>query len=267
MFIDSHAHLFDQAFRPDLDAVIDRARAAGITAIIVPGTDLATSREAVELAERYSDLYACVGIHPHESAKAGDGDLDRIADLCRSPRVVAIGEIGLDYYYDFSPRDVQMRTFAAQMELAASVRKPVVIHTRESMTDALRLVRESAGQFPRWNPPAESGGQPRRGVFHCFPGTADEAAELRTLGFAVSYPGIVTFRNSRAMEILGTIGYEKILLETDAPYLAPVPLRGKRNEPAHLSHIARHIAGSLGITEEALAAATTLNSRRLFNLP
>ncbi len=267
MFIDSHAHLFDPAFRADLNEVVDRARSAGIAAIIVPGTDLATSREAVDLAERYPDLYACVGIHPHESAKAQESDLEAIAGLCRSSRVVAIGEIGLDYYYEFSPREVQMRWFAAQIDLAASMQKPVVVHTRESMTDAMSMVHAGTERSPRWNASATHDGEPRRGVFHCFPGTADEAAELRTLGFGVSFPGIVTFRNSHTIEILRAIGFEKILLETDSPYLAPVPLRGKRNEPAHLLHIARHIASALGITEEALAAATTENSRRLFGIP
>ena len=264
MLIDSHVHLFFEDFQADLDAVLDRARTAGVSRMVVPGTDLATSRAAVGLADRHPGIFACVGFHPHDAAKADAKALDAIEELSLHPKVVAIGEIGLDFYYDHSPRDRQREVFQAQVELAVRRGLPVVVHTRESIAETMAMARRVVAEHPAWRP-ADSG--PARGVFHCFPGNSGEAMELRDLGFYVSYPGIVTFKKTTAIETVKELGYEKILLETDAPYLSPVPLRGTRNEPANLLLIARRIAEACEVPFERVAEATTSNARQLFRLP
>lgn len=269
MVVDTHAHLFGPDFQSDLDDVLKRACDAGVSRIVVPGTDVETSRAAVELADRIPWVFACVGIHPHEAGKSSDEQLAIIEDLSAHPKVVAIGEIGLDYHYDFSPHDRQCALFTAQIDIAVRRHKPVVVHTRKSMADALQAVTDAVLRHPEWRAAADdSAGNegPRCGVFHCFPGTADEASRLWELGFFVSYPGIVTFKKSNALNILRTIGFERILLETDSPYLAPVPLRGKRNEPANIVHIVRCIAEAFGVAEQAVAQATTRNAEILFDM-
>ena len=262
-YIDSHAHLFFADYADDLEAVLIRAKEAGVGAIIVPGTDLKSSREAVMLADRYENIFACVGIHPHEASKAANRDLAEIEILCEHPKVIAIGEIGLDYHYDFSPRELQRTFFADQMEIAVQKNLPVVVHMRESTDDVFSLVEQTVKVNPIWK---ESGKNPMRGVFHCFPGTAVQAARVQEWGFYVSYPGIVTFKKSESIGIIKEIGIGKILLETDSPYMTPVPFRGKRNEPANILFIGRKIAETLDITEEEVARVTTENTIRLFGL-
>jgi TatD DNase family protein len=262
--IDSHTHLFFEDFRADLDAVLQRAHDAGVVQMVVPGTDLPTSRQAVELADRYPQIFACVGFHPHDAAKADGDALRAIDELSRHPKVVAIGEIGLDFYYDHSPRGRQHEVFDAQLDLASVRGLPVVVHTRESTPETLGMVRSAVERHPEWLPGT---GTPARGVFHCFPGTGREAIELWGLGFYVSYPGVVTFKKSNAIEAIREIGAGKILVETDAPYLSPVPLRGRRNEPANVLLIARFIAEACGVPLDAFAVSTTRNARELFRLP
>jgi TatD DNase family protein len=262
-YIDSHAHLFDEEYKSDLESVLTRAKDAGVQYCIVPGTDLKTSREAVLLAEQYGNIFACIGVHPHEAAKATDKDLGEIEELSTHPKVVAIGEIGLDYHYDFSPKDRQREIFAAQIEIAVRRNLPVVLHTREATEDVFAIVQEAVNTHPHWK---ETRATPRRGVFHCFPGTAEEAEFVRGLGFYVSYPGIVTFKKSESIEIVKQIGVHNILLETDSPYMTPVPLRGKRNEPANIVYIGRKIAEAIHSTEEEVARVTTENTMQLFGL-
>ncbi len=262
-YIDSHAHLFFADYAHDLEVVLIRAKEAGVSAVIVPGTDLKSSREALLLADRYENIFACVGIHPHEASKASRRDLTEIEKLCEHPKVVAIGEIGLDYHYDFSPRELQRTFFTDQMEIAVRKNLPVVLHMRESIEDVFLLVEQTVHTNPKWK---EGSKDPMRGVFHCFPGTADQAAHVQGLGFSVSYPGIVTFKKSESINIIKEIGIVNILLETDSPYMTPVPYRGKRNEPANIVLIGRKIAETLDIAEEEVARVTTENTIRLFGL-
>ena len=262
-YIDSHAHLFDEDYKRDLESVLTRAKDADVKYCIVPGTDLKSSREAVSLAEKHGTIFACVGIHPHEAAKATDRDLGEIEELSKHPKVVAIGEIGLDYHYNFSPKDRQKEIFTAQIKIAVRRNLPLVVHTRESTEDVFAIVQYAVKTHPDWK---ETGATPQRGVFHCFPGTAQEAEFARGLGFYVSYPGIVTFKKSEIIETVKQIGIQNILLETDSPYMTPVPHRGKRNEPAYIVYIGRKIAEAFHITEEEVARVTTENTMHLFGL-
>jgi TatD DNase family protein len=269
MFVDSHAHLFHEDYGKDLQDVLQRARDAGVDQIIVPGTDEKTSREALELSEKYEFIYACVGIHPHEALKATDKLLEEIESMANHRKVVAIGEIGLDYHYDFSPREQQLALFKQQIELAIRMNLPIVVHTRESLTDTIGVVDQCLLNQPEWrngNGKAFNDRSSGRGVFHCFTGSAVEAAHLFAKGFFISYPGIVTFKNSPVTETLKQIGIENILLETDSPYLAPAPLRGKRNEPSYIVHIAKKIAEVLDAPEADIASVTSLNAKNLFGL-
>jgi TatD DNase family protein len=269
MYIDSHAHIFFQDYKSDIDDVLARARDAGVEAVIVPGTTLETSEEAVALAQKHDDVFATVGIHPHEASKATEAVLERIEQLSTNPKVVAIGEIGLDYHYDFSSRDVQGDVFRRQIEIAVRRNLPIVVHTRESLEDALATVEDAVSKHPAWraNQQTVHTRYPAlRGVFHCFPGGAEDVWRLLDLGFLVSYPGIVTFKNSPSIETLKKIGFDHILLETDSPYMSPVPLRGKRNEPANVVLIARKIAEVFGASEEDVARAARFNTKKLFNI-
>lgn len=252
--IDSHCHLDGKAFDADRDAAIERARAAGIDVMVAIGTgegppDL---EAAVRLADAYPFFYATVGVHPHDAAKATDETWPHLAELGRRPKVVAIGEIGLDYHYDFSPRDVQRQVFVRQLELARELDLPIVIHTREAWDDTFAVLRE------HW-----SGATPG-GIMHCFSGGPKEAELSLELGFHLSFSGIVTYpKSTDVQEAAKLTPLDRILVETDAPYLAPVPFRGKRNEPAHVVHTARYVAALRGLSFEEVAAATTANWRRL----
>jgi TatD DNase family protein len=263
-YFDTHTHLFDTEFQNDLPQVIERAHQAGVEWMIVPATDVNTGREAIRLAERYDSVYAAVGVHPHEASKVNDAFLAEIEELSRHPKVVAIGEIGLDYHYNFSPRETQQEMFKVHLELAARRNLPVIIHTREAMVDTRKIVDEVIQLTPNWKIPSD--GFPNRGVFHCFPGTAAEAQELRAMGFWVSFPGIVTFKKSSVLEVIKEIGYDKLFIETDAPYMTPVPFRGQRNEPAHVVLVGKKIAEAVGASEEDVATTTTRNARLFFGI-
>jgi TatD DNase family protein len=255
--IDSHCHLDSAEFNDDREAVIERAIAAGVEHMLAIGTgegppDL---EAGLRLADKYPAFFATVGIHPHDAAKAGPDDFKCLADLLAHPKVVAIGEIGLDYHYDFSPREVQNRVFIRQMEIAASAKKPIVIHTREAWDDTLALIEQ------HW-PPDGIGG-----ILHCFSGGSVEARRALDLGFYLSFGGIVTFPKALAVqEAAKSAPRDRILIETDAPYLAPVPKRGKRNEPALIVHTARKIAELRGESYEELCNTTAENFRRLLLL-
>ena len=252
--IDSHCHLDSAEFDEDRDAVIERALAAGVEHMMAIGTgngppDL---EAGLRLAELHPAFYATVGVHPHDAAKAGLDDFKRLGDLLAHPKVLAVGEIGLDYHYDFSPRNIQKSAFIEQMGIAAQAKKPIVIHTREAWNDTLALI----GQH---STPHAIGG-----IMHCFSGGPEEARRALDLGFYLSFGGILTFPKALAVqEAAKSAPRDRILLETDAPYLAPAPKRGKRNEPALMVHTARKLAELRGESYEEICAATTENFRRL----
>lgn len=254
MLIDSHCHLDSKDFDPDRDEVIQRALDAGVTRIVAVGTgegppDL---EAGVRLADRHDAFYATVGVHPHDAAKSTDATLARLRELLRHPKVIAIGEIGLDYHYDFSPRDTQRAVFIQQIAMAKETRKPIVIHTREAWDDTFTVLAE------HWAP----AGLP--GIMHCFSGGLEEARRSLELGFYLSFGGIVTF--PKAIEIQQAAReapLDRILVETDAPYLAPVPKRGKRNEPSFVVHTARKLADLRATPFEEIASATTANFEQL----
>jgi TatD DNase family protein len=251
--VDTHTHLDDAKFDEDREAAIERARAAGVERMVAVGTghgppDLAAG---VRLAERYDFVYATAGIHPHDAAKATEESFANLTELMAHPKVVAMGEIGLDYHYDFSPRDVQRQVFARQLEIAAECGRPIVIHTREAWEDTMEAVRHS-------------GGVPHGGVVHCFTGNKAQASEALELGFHLAFGGVLTFPNAEAVRQAARITPEdRLLLETDCPYLAPAPHRGKRNEPAFVVEVARRMAELRGCSVEQIEAATTRNFERL----
>jgi TatD DNase family protein len=252
--IDSHCHLDSAEFNDDREAVIERALAAGVEHMMAIGTgngppDL---EAGLRLANKYPAFYATVGIHPHDAAKAGANDFRRLTDLLSHPKVLAVGEIGLDYHYDFSPREVQKSVFIEQMGIAASAKKAIVIHTREAWDDTLALIEQ------HWTPHGIGG------IMHCFSGGPDEAGRALDLGFYLSFGGIVTFPKALAVQAAAKLApRDRILIETDAPYLAPVPKRGKRNEPALMVHTARKLAELRGESYEEVCASTSENFRRL----
>lgn len=264
IYIDTHAHLFYKEYKDSLPIVIERAKKEGVRYIIVPGIDLDSSKKSVKLAEQNECLYVCVGIHPHDVSKASDKDLIEIEQLSKHKKVVGIGEIGLDYHYDFSPREKQKEFFAAQLEIAVKENLPVVIHTRESFEDTFNIVESVVKKYTDWNGRNADG---RRGVFHCFPGNSDEAKKLISLGFFISYPGVITFKKNPGVDVVRAIGLKNILLETDSPYMTPEPLRGKRNEPANIIYVGRKVAEILNIQEKDVSHITTDNSIKLFSLP
>jgi TatD DNase family protein len=251
--IDSHCHLDSDQFDADREQVIERALAAGVTQMVAIGTgngppDL---EAGTRLADRYKFLYATVGVHPHDAAKANEITFQALADLTLHPKVIAIGEIGLDYHYDFSPRETQQAVFIRQMQIA---KKPIVIHTREAWDDTIKLIRE------HWDPQ-------RGGIMHCFSGNPDQAKQALDLGFYLSFGGIVTF--PKALEIQESARQapiDRILVETDSPYLAPVPTRGKRNEPAFMLETVRKLAQLRNVSEQAIAQSTTANFQHLMSL-
>ncbi len=253
MLFDSHAHLDDKRFNDDREEVIARAAAGGLAGILNAGADMFSSARGVELAERHALVWAAVGIHPHDAKDAMEADYARLAAWCARPKVVAVGEIGLDYHYDFSPRDMQQTVFVRQLDLARQVGKPIIIHDREAHGDILAIVKRE--------------GKGLAGVFHCFSGSVEMAREVLKLGFYVSVAGPVTFANANKLHaVVKAVPLERLLIETDSPYLTPVPFRGKRNEPAHVRYVAETVAGLLGMETEALAAVTTENTKRLFGI-
>ncbi len=259
--VDTHAHLdFDQ-FDADRPAVIERAKAAGVVAIVNVGADLASSRRAVELAEQYEPIYAAVGMHPHDAKRLDGATLARLRELARRRKVVAVGEIGLDFYRNLSPQDVQRRALQAQLAWAAKMGKPVIIHDRDAHEEIIGILAEWAKGLGD-SPPAG-----RLGVLHTFSGDVAMAERAIDLGFYISISGPVTYLNARKLpDIVRMLPLDRLLVETDCPFLTPHPYRGKRNEPAFVRLVAERIAELKGLPFNDLALATTANARRLFGI-
>ena len=261
MFIDSHAHLHFPEFAAELPQVIERAAAAGVKRIVTIATDVPSAREALALATRFDNVYAAVGLHPGSAPEVSLDQLPDIQQLASRPKVVAIGETGLDYFReareDLGLRDRQRGLFQAQLELARQRHLPVVIHNRAADADTLNILRAHASSVSHdWRP---------WGVMHCFSGNQRFASECLELGLLISYTGILTYKNAATLqEVARGVGLEHVMLETDCPYLAPTPHRGKRNEPAFIPLIAAMLAQLKGVTVADVARATTENARRLF---
>ncbi|HEU0004940.1 MAG TPA: TatD family hydrolase [Terriglobia bacterium] len=256
MFIDSHAHLDSADFDPDRPAVIERAQAAGVTRVLAigSGTGPGTLDCAIKLAETFEGVDASIGIHPHEAALATEDDFRLLAELAEHPAVVAWGEIGLDFHYDHSPRDVQREVFARQLKLAAERRLPVIIHTREAEEETLNVLLEHWGQ-------PEIGG-----ILHCYSGSLELAQAGLEMGFLISFSGMLTFPKAQNVrDVAHRLPMERLLIETDAPFLAPVPHRGKRNEPAFVVETAKAMAQLKETSIEVIARQTSENYRRLFS--
>ena len=253
MLVDTHAHLQWASFDRDREKVVDRAQKADVKYIVNIGFDLDGSREAVKLAEKHDGLYATVGIHPHNASQLNENIMDELRKLSGNRKVVAIGEIGLDYYRNLSPKEAQRKAFEAQLLLAEELELPVVIHNREAHAETLEMLLKFEGRIT--------------GVMHCFSGSREMAQQCIKLGFYISFAGPVTFPNSHKLhEIVKWISLDKVLLETDSPWLAPQDVRGKRNEPAFLPYIARRIATLKETPVDKLAEATTKNAKEIFQL-
>lgn len=256
MYVDSHAHIEMEVFDPDREEVIERALSSGVAIIVNVGNgDLARDSHsaAIRIAERYPFIYTTVGIHPHEARLANEDLYSKLAELSHHPKVIAWGEIGLDYHYDNSPRDVQRRAFRRQLELARERRLPVVIHTREAEEDTLAILCQE------WS----GAGLP--GVIHCFTGSQGFAESAIQMGFYISFSGIVTFKKSDQLRrVACAMPLDRILIETDSPFLAPEPHRGRRNEPAFVLEVARQIAQLRGLEPEQLGRITSENFKRAF---
>ncbi|MBI1735224.1 MAG: TatD family hydrolase [Candidatus Rokubacteria bacterium] len=251
---DTHTHLHFPEFADDLDAVLGRARAAGVRGIVTIGTNVETSRAALALAEREPDVWASVGIHPHDAAEADETALAEIERLAAAPRVVAVGEIGLDFFRDLAPRDVQARCFATLLDLARRVRKPALVHCRDAHEETLAML--AAGRV------GDVGG-----IMHCFSGDAAIARRCLDLGLHVSIAGPVTYPNARALpEVVRVVPADRLVVETDCPYLPPQPYRGKRNEPAYVAITAARVAALRGAPLDELGPVMAANARRLFRL-
>jgi len=248
--IDSHCHL--EMFKKDISTVIQHAYDAGVNSIITISSDTDSIDEIIKIAEQYPMVYATVGIHPHDAKDFNDKVLRKIFELSRHPKVIAIGEIGLDYHYDHSPREIQKEAFAKQLALARDVDLPVVIHSREAFEDTIKILQEQSIN---------------KGVMHCFSGNLNQAKKALDMGFFISISGVVTFKNAiKIKEVARFVPDDALLIETDSPYLAPEPMRGRRNEPAFLIYIAKALAELRGVTVEDIDRITTVNVNKLFQI-
>jgi TatD DNase family protein len=254
LLVDSHCHLDFPDFAEELDAVVARAGQAGIGLMLTIGTKLDKFPAVQAIAEAYSQIYCTVGVHPHEAEKDWGYAAETLIRLADHPKVVGIGETGLDYYYDHSPRDLQIRSFRAHIDAARQSELPIIIHTRDADDDTIRVLEEemAKGAF--------------KGVIHCFTGTQRLADACLAMGFHISLSGILTFKTAAALrDVVKSIPMNRLLVETDSPYLAPIPHRGKRNEPAFTAHTAKLVADLKGVTESEMASRTTDNFFSLFN--
>lgn len=255
--IDSHAHITYPPLSEQIDAVMARCAESGVDAVITVGTSVPEIRKALELAAGFAGrVFVAAGIHPHEAGKTSDADIAELPQIWQHPEVVALGEMGLDYHYDFADRTAQYRVFAAQLVHAAQIDKAIVIHSRDALDDTVRML-------------VEHGFERRRVVFHCFTGTAEEAAVIAARGWRISFTGIVTFKKSLWLQdIARAYPEDQIMVETDSPYLSPEPLRGtKPCEPSFVAHTARHLARLRGVSFEAFMEQTARNTRDFFRLP
>jgi TatD DNase family protein len=254
MYFDTHAHLDDEQFAEDQETVIKRAQEAGVELIVNAGCSDSTFGHMEKLMYKYDFIYGAVGVHPHEAQDLNAESLAELYKLAQRPRIVAVGEIGLDYHYDFSPRATQQKVFRKMIQMAREVQLPIIIHDREAHEDVLRIVKEEKA--------SEVGG-----VFHCYSGSWSLAKEIMQLGFYIALGGVVTFKNARkAVEVAREMPLERLLIETDCPYLTPEPYRGKRNEPVYVVKVAEKIAEIKGLSVEEVAQATLVNGKRLFKI-
>ena len=253
MLFDTHAHMDDRAFREDRDALLMGLKEKGVGLVMNPGCSLESSRNAVALAEKYDFVYAAVGSHPDVADEVNESVLEEYRKLCKlSDKVKAIGEIGIDYHYEDIPRDLQLKAFRMQMELARELKLPVIVHEREAHEDGMAVAKE----FPDVT-----------GVFHCYSGSAEMARQLVDLGWYIGFTGVLTFKNARrAVETAASIPLERIVLETDCPYMAPEPFRGKRNDPGYIFRMAEKLAEIRGLSVEEIQHITTENGKRLYRI-
>ena len=253
MLFDTHAHMDDRAFDTDREELLSALPGQGLALVMNPGCSLESSRNAVRLAKEYDYIYAAVGSHPDAADEVDEAVLEEYRELCkRNPKVKAIGEIGLDYHYEDIPRDIQLKAFRAQMELARELGLPVIVHERDAHEDGMAVVRD----FPEVT-----------GVFHCYSGSAEMARQLVDRGWYIGFTGVLTFKNARkAIEVASSIPLERIVLETDCPYMAPEPFRGRRNDPGKLYRMAEKLAEIRGLSVEEVQAITVENGKRLYRI-
>jgi TatD DNase family protein len=252
--IDSHCHLENDRFAGEVEQVLARMREAGVDRCILAGSDRETSERIIRMTRQYANIYGVVGVHPHEAKTFTEETLGLMDAWLSLPSIVGVGEIGLDYYYDHSPRDVQREAFAAQLDLAYTKAVPAVFHVRDAHGEFTDILRARKNSLPR-------------GVMHCYTGSLESAKVYLDLGFTISFSGSVTFQNAKNLqEVARYVPLDRLLVETDSPYLAPVPMRGKRNEPAYVRFVAEKIAELKGIPVDALTAQTDQNAERLFGL-
>ena len=253
MLFDTHAHMDDRRFDADREAVLQGLKEKGVALVMNPGCSLESSRNAIALAEKYPFVYAAVGSHPDVADEVNEAVLEEYRKLCKlHPKVKAIGEIGIDYHYEDIPRELQLKAFRMQMELAREVQLPVIVHEREAHEDGMTVVREFSDVT---------------GVFHCYSGSAEMAAQLVDKGWYIGFTGVITFKNARkAIETIERIPLERIVLETDCPYMAPEPFRGKRNDPGYMFRMAEKLAEVKRISVEEAQAVTMENGKRLYRI-
>jgi TatD DNase family protein len=254
MLFDTHAHLNAIQYEEDIVEVIERAKSENVSHIVVVGFDKDTITKAMELIEQYDMIYAAVGWHPVDAIDMTNEDLNWIKDLCSHPKVVAVGEMGLDYYWDKSPKEIQKEVFRKQIQLAKEVQLPIVIHNREATEDVIKILKEENA--------SEVGG-----IMHCFTGSLEVAKQCMDMNFYISFGGPVTFKNAKKpKEVAKEIPMDRLLIETDCPYLTPHPFRGKRNEPSYVKYIAEQIAELKGLSVEEVAKTTSDNAKKLFGI-
>lgn len=250
MYFESHAHYDDGRFKNDREEILNLLPSCGIDYVINVGCDMKSSRESIKMAEKYDYIYAAVGVHPHDAENMKESDLDEIRQMSNHKKVVAIGEIGLDFYYDNSPRDVQRYWFKRQLEIVKELNKPVIIHSRDASQETFDIIKESGV---------------KKGVIHCYSGSAQMAMDYVKMGFYIGVGGVVTFSNAKKLvEVVEAIQLEQILIETDSPYLSPIPNRGKRNDSRNLQFVVKKIAKIKDIGPEKVANITKLNAKQLF---
>jgi TatD DNase family protein len=252
MYFDTHAHYDDKRFNEDRDSLLASLPAHGVEYVVNVGADLPSSLRSLKLAQHYGFIYAAVGVHPHETKQLNEENFSLLREYCSKPRVVALGEIGLDFHYDFSPRDTQRHWFKRQLELAAELSLPVIIHSREAAAETFEMIAASGV---------------RRGVIHCYSGSAEMALKYVNMGFYIGIGGVITYNNAKKLkEAAEAIPLDKILLETDCPYLPPTPHRGERNDSRYLSYIAHQLAQIKNVPHDELAQITTQNALRCYAL-
>jgi len=252
MFFDTHAHYDDRRFNEDRDELLDSMPGAGVTMILNSSSSLRSSKSCLKLADKYPFVYASIGVHPHDSKSMTDETVLELEKLLSHPKAVAVGEMGLDFHHNFSPQDVQKKRFREQLELARKVKKPAIIHERESWSDTLEMIRDF---------------RDLSGVFHCFSGSWESAKIVLDMGWYLSFTGVITFQNARrSLEVIEKMPADRIMLETDCPYLTPEPNRGRRNSSLNMLYIAEKVAQVRGISTEEAAALTMENGKRCFGI-